>query len=169
MLHQNIFLMLLGSHLSLQQRLIWVSMVITIIFWLTNVMTKHSCPLISQFRQCGPGSVLMVGLGAAWLREAARTSPNAQHRLQVFWTLVSGQEPGIHPAWRWWWRWCCHHIYVPATLPVTLWLPTKPAWSLAVAAAMYGPLNLVSQLYLPLPQPSPSTSPTACWQGLTEC
>lgn len=109
----------------------------------------------------------MVGLGAALLLEAAWTSPNAQHRLQVFWTLVSGQEPGIHPAQRWWWRWCWHYIYVPATLPVTLWLPTKLVWSLTVAAAMYGPLNLVSPLYLPLPQLSPSTSPTACWQGLT--
>lgn len=48
---------------------------------------------------------------------------------------------------------------VPARLPVTVRLPTKPAGSLALAAAMYGPLNPISLLYLTLPQSCLSPPP----------
>lgn len=48
---------------------------------------------------------------------------------------------------------------VPARLPATSWLPAKPDGSLALAAAMYGPLNPISLLYLRSPQSCPSSPP----------
>lgn len=103
-------------------------------------------------------SVPVVGLCAAWLLKVAQTSPNNSTGCSCpgHWPL------GMHPAWS---SWC---YTVPARLPATLRLLAKPAVSVALAAVMYGSLNLISLLYLPLPILSfLSASLAASWQGFT--
>lgn len=101
-----------------------------------------------------------LGLCAAWLLNVAQTSPNNSTGCSC-----AGHWPlGMHPAWS---LWC---YTVPARLPATLQLLAKPTVNVALTAVIYGSLNLISLLYLPLPILSfLSASLAASWQGLIAC
>lgn len=156
MFRQNRFLTVLYSHLAPQQWLLGVSM--AIVFWLINVMTRHSCPLILQWAQHGPHSMLMAGLCVVWLLKAAWVSPNTSIGYSYPCHCCLGKSQA-----------CTKHDTDSESAVATTLCPSKSAHDLISACraignlsfttAMYGPLNTISLLYLSLPQFCPSSLP----------